>query len=72
MIDGDGKYKMDSKSAHYVSCKAPQKILKVTRGIIKERRTLVSSAIFVVIIEYMKRFLAFPKRAGQGFFLEQF
>ena len=57
MIGNDEKYKVCSKSANYISCKAIQKILKVTRGALHERRKLFSSAIFVVNCRIYETFL---------------
>ena len=61
-IDRDGKYKVRSKSAQYISCKAAEKFLKVTRGVLKDRRNLFSHAIFV-IGKYYNLFLRFVKAA---------
>ena len=68
MIDRDGKYRVCSKSAHYISYKAPQKILKVTRGVLKEQRQLFSSAIFLLDHKIYESFLALAKSSGQGLF----
>ena len=72
MIVNDEKYKVRSKSANYISCKATQKILKVTRGALNERRQLFSSAIFVVDCRIYETFFTIPKYAGQGLFTYQF
>ena len=63
---------MHSKSAHKVSYEASKKILKVTRGVLKERIKLFSSAIFVTNYTLFASFLTFQIRADQGFFICQF
>ena len=57
MIDIDGRYRECSKSAHYMSYKAPSKILKVTRGVLKEQRWLFHLPFSCLIIKFMKHFL---------------
>ena len=53
---------------HYISCKALQNTLKVTRSVLKERRKLFSSGIFVFDIRIYETVLIFLKRSGQGLF----
>ena len=72
MIGNDGKCKVRSKAAQYISFKTPQNILRVTRRGLKKRRKLFSSPIFVVNYRISKTFLTFPKRAGQGLFICKF
>ena len=63
MIGNGEKYKVRSKSPNYISCKATQKILKVTWGALNEWRKLFSC----LIVEFIKLFLQSQNVQGKAF-----